>query len=92
MVGLIDGAVNGAITGLVVLVMYHNVFLFPIVLMSMIGNLLIAGLFGLLVPVLIQKCHADPAIASSIFLTTATDCLGFFIFLGLAQIFMPLLL
>ncbi|MGI5990560.1 MAG: magnesium transporter [Lachnospiraceae bacterium] len=92
MVGLIDGAINGVITGVVVLILYHNVYLFPIVLMSMIGNLLIAGLFGLLVPVLIYKCHADPAIASSIFLTTATDCLGFFIFLGLAQMFMPLLL
>lgn len=91
-VGLIDGAVNGAVTGIVVLLMYRNVFLFPIVLMSMTGNLLIAGFFGLLVPVLIHKFHADPAIASSIFLTTATDCLGFFIFLGLAQLFMPLLL
>ncbi len=92
MTGLIDGAINGLVTGLVVVAMYGNVYLLVIVLMSMVGNLVIAGLFGLLVPVVLKKCHADPAVASSIFLTTATDCLGFFIFLGLAKLFMPLLI
>ena len=63
-------------------------FLSLIVFLAMIGNLVVAGIFGLLIPVTISKLHADPAIASSIFLTTATDVLGFFIFLGLATLFL----
>ena len=71
---------------------YGNFYLGVIVLVAMIGNMIVAGVFGFLVPLVLDKIHADPAVASSIFVTTATDVLGFFIFLGLATIFMPLLL
>ena len=57
----------------------------------MIGNMIIAGTFGFLVPVALKACRQDPAVSSSIFVTTATDVLGFFIFLGMAQLFLPLL-
>lgn len=90
--GVVDGAATGAVTAVVVYFMYGNAFLGLITLMAMIGNLVIAGVCGFLVPVILKKIHADPAIASSIFVTTATDVLGFFIFLGLANIFLRFLI
>jgi magnesium transporter len=53
--------------------------------------MLCAALAGFLVPILLEKLQVDPAIASSVFVTTVTDCMGFFFFLGLATIAMPLL-
>ena len=90
-VGVINGAANGFITGVVCWLIYGNYFLGIIVFMAMIGNLVVAGIFGFLVPVLLKACHQDPALGSSVLLTTATDTLGFFIFLGLATIFLPYL-
>ena len=92
LLGIIDGAVNGVVTGVAVYFIYGNFYLGVIVLVAMIGNMIVAGVFGFLVPLVLDKIHADPAVASSIFVTTATDVLGFFIFLGLATIFMQLLL
>lgn len=92
LVGILDGASCGLVTGVVVYFMYHNIFLSLIVLLAMIGNLIVSAVFGFLVPVILKKCHADPAVASSIFVTTATDTLGFFIFLGLAKACLPLLM
>lgn len=92
LLGIIDGAVNGVVTGVAVYFIYGNFYLGVIVLVAMIGNMIVAGVFGFLVPLVLDKIHADPAVASSIFVTTATDVLGFFIFLGLATIFMPLFL
>ena len=51
---------------------------------AMIINLLIAGLAGILVPLGLQKAGADPALSSTVFVTTVTDIVGFFVFLGLA--------
>ena len=89
MVGMLNGAACGVVTSVVVYFMYHNIFLSLIVIMAMIGNLIVSAFFGFLVPVILKKLHADPAVASSIFVTTATDVLGFFIFLGLASLFLP---
>lgn len=91
LLGVINGAVNGAVTGIIVFAIYGNAFLGIIILIAMIGNLVVAGVFGFVVPVLLKKLGADPAVSSSIFVTTATDVLGFFIFLGLAQLFLPFL-
>lgn len=92
LLGVIDGAVNGIVTAVIVWWIYGNFYLGVIVFIAMIGNMIVAGVFGFLVPVILDKIHADPAVASSIFVTTATDVLGFFIFLGLATIMMPLLI
>ena len=54
--------------------------------MAMVFNFFCAGMFGFAIPVLLNKFGADPAIASSVFLTTVTDVVGFFAFLGLATI------
>ena len=51
---------------------------------AMITNLLIAGILGTLIPLTLERYKIDPAISSSVFLTTVTDVIGFFTFLGLA--------
>lgn len=90
--GVINGFVTGAITGVIVYILYGNFYLGIIICIAMVGNLVVSGFFGFLIPVALKAVHADPALASSIFLTTATDVLGFFIFLELANIFLPVLL
>lgn len=90
--GVINGLINGLLTAIVVVVVYHNLFLGGIVILAMVGNMIIGGIFGLTIPIALKKIGFDPAMASSIFLTTATDTLGFFLLLGLAQLFMPLLM
>lgn len=90
--GVINGLINGFLTAIVVVAVYHNLFLGGIVILAMVGNMIIGGIFGLTIPIALKKIGFDPAIASSIFLTTATDTLGFFLLLGLAQLFMPLLM
>ncbi len=91
LLGLINGLGIGIVTGLAVYFIYGNVFLGVIILLAMIGNLIIAGISGLVIPLILDKMHIDPALSSSIFLTTATDVLGFFIFLSLAKLFLPLI-
>ena len=91
-VGVLDGASCGIVTAVVVWFMYHNLYLCLIVVLAMIGNLFVSAVFGFLVPVILKRCNQDPAVSSSIFVTTATDTLGFFIFLGLATLMMPYLL
>ena len=87
LLGLVNGLVIGIITGIVVGMIYQSVYLGIIILLAMVGNLIVSGIFGLLVPLVLQKLKVDPALSSSIFLTTATDVLGFFIFLSLANLF-----
>lgn len=91
LLGLVNGLVIGIITGIVVGMIYQNVYLGIIILLAMVGNLIVSGIFGLLVPLVLQKFKVDPALSSSIFLTTATDVLGFFIFLSLANLFISCL-
>ncbi|MGI6020828.1 MAG: magnesium transporter [Lachnospiraceae bacterium] len=91
MIGLANGFATGLATGLIVWLMYGNIYLGVIILMAMIGNLIIAGVFGILIPVILKVLKLDPALGSTVFVTTATDVLGFFIFLGLASMFLPLL-
>ena len=87
LLGLVNGLVIGIITGIAVGMIYQSVYLGIIILLAMVGNLIVSGIFGLLVPLVLQKLKIDPALSSSIFLTTATDVLGFFIFLSLANLF-----
>ncbi len=90
--GLINGAVIGLVTGIIVSIIYGNMYLGVIVLLSMTANLIISGICGILIPLILQKLKIDPALSSSIFLTTATDVLGFFVFLSLAKVFLPYLI
>lgn len=90
--GVINGAATGVITGIILYMKYDNPYLGIIIFAAMIGNLVIAGFFGFLIPLLLKGVGVDPALASAIFLTTATDVFGFFLFLGLAKMFLPFLL
>ncbi|WP_053956406.1 magnesium transporter [Inediibacterium massiliense] len=90
--GVINGAATGAITGMILYMKYENLYLGLIIFAAMIGNLVIAGFFGFLIPLLLKVFGIDPALASAIFLTTATDVFGFFLFLGLAKMFLPFLI
>ncbi|MFD1565570.1 magnesium transporter [Haloarchaeobius amylolyticus] len=86
---IIAGGVNGAITGVLVAVIasvFNQSPLLGLVLgVSMVLNLVIAGFFGTAIPLVLDRIGKDPATSATIFITTATDVLGFFIFLGLAQ-------
>ncbi|MBH1942032.1 magnesium transporter [Mobilitalea sibirica] len=90
--GVINGAFIGIFTGMILYMRYGNPYLGIIIFAAMIGNLVIAGFFGFLIPLILKVLRVDPALASSIFLTTATDVFGFFLFLGLAKMFLPYLL
>ena len=90
--GLINGAIIGLVTGIIVALIYQNIYLGLIIFLAMIGNLIISGFFGLVIPIVLEKLKVDPALSSSIFLTTATDVLGFFLFLSLASIFLSKLI
>lgn len=83
------GAANGFITGVLVAVIasvFNRSPMLGLVLgVSMVLNLIIAGFFGTLIPLLLDRIGKDPATSATIFITTMTDVLGFFIFLGLAQ-------
>lgn len=86
---IIAGAANGAITGLLVAAIatvFNQSPLLGLVLgVSMVLNLVIAGFFGTIIPLVLARFEIDPATSATIFITTATDVLGFFIFLGLAR-------
>lgn len=90
--GLLHGLLIGAVAGAIFYFKYGNFYLGLIIIAAMVFNLGIAGLFGYLVPLILQKLNIDPAVASSIFVTTATDVIGFFTFLGLASYFLPYLI
>ena len=88
----IAGAVNGLITGALVAVIAvafslaeFGLLLGAVIGVSMVVNLVIAGFFGALIPLILDKLGQDPATSATIFITTATDVLGFLFFLGLAQ-------
>ncbi len=90
--GIVNGAATGLATGTILYFVYGNAYLGLIIFVAMIANLVIAGFFGFLIPLLLKSLKIDPALASSIFLTTATDVFGFFIFLGLAKVFIEFLI
>jgi len=85
-VGLINGAVFAIVMGLVGVVWFGSAMLGAVIGVSLVINLLVAGLAGILVPVVLDRLRIDPALASGAFVTTVTDVVGFFAFLGLAVI------
>jgi magnesium transporter len=89
--GLINGVAVAATTGLAVYIWSRSLALVGVIVLAMIISMLIAGLAGALVPMLLSRFGQDPATASSIILTTVTDVVGFFSFLGIAALFAPLL-
>ncbi len=83
---LANGLFFAIIMGLIASVWFDRGMLGVVIALSMVINLLSAGFFGSMVPLLLKKMEVDPAIGSTVILTTVTDVVGFFSFLGLATI------
>ncbi|WP_375596314.1 magnesium transporter [Algihabitans albus] len=84
LVGLFNGLLFAVVMGVIAWLWFDQPLLGAVIAIAMVINLVVAGLFGALIPFLLDKLGADPAIGSSVFLTTVTDVVGFFAFLGLA--------
>lgn len=85
-VGAINGAIFAVAMGAVGIVWFGTPLLGVVIAASMIINMVVAGLAGTGIPILLEKCGVDPALASGAFVTTVTDIVGFFSFLGLAAV------
>ena len=84
LVGLTNGVLFAVIVGVVTAVWFANPALGTIIGLAMVVNMFAAGVSGILIPLGLDRMGADPAVASSAFVTTVTDVVGFFVFLGLA--------
>lgn len=89
--GLLQGVLVGAVVGLGVWLWKGNLALGAILGVALIGNMLVAGLVGAAVPITLRALRLDPAVASSVLVTTFTDSIGFALFLGLAALLLPYL-
>ncbi|WP_136442755.1 magnesium transporter [Pacificoceanicola onchidii] len=86
MVGLVNGIIFAVVMGVVGIVWFGSPALGGVIAAAMVINLVVAGLAGIVIPVLLEKAGVDPALASGAFVTTVTDVVGFFAFLGLAVV------
>jgi magnesium transporter len=86
LVGLCNGVAFAAMIGLLSGAFFGNAMLGAVIACAMVGNMVVAGFAGALVPIALEKLGADPAVASGTFVTTITDMFGFFAFLGLAAV------
>lgn len=88
LVGLLNGCLFAALLGLLAGLWFASPGLGVIIALALIINLFVAGACGAGVPIMLHRLGADPAVSSSVFLTTITDAIGFFAFLGLATLFL----
>jgi magnesium transporter len=88
MVGALNGLVFALTVGLATILWHQNYLVALAITLAMMINLVMAALAGVTIPVLIRKIGVDPAVASGVILTTVTDVVGFFSFLGLATLFL----
>ena len=86
-IGILNGVIFAIISAIVVQLWFKDITLSLIISISMVLNMIVAGLFGILVPITLKKFKIDPAIASSVFVTTITDVIGFSSFLGIGAFF-----
>jgi magnesium transporter len=90
LVGLVNGLAFAVITGVAAAAWFKVPDLGVVIGLAMICNLLAGALGGILVPLALHRFHADPAISSGVFVTTVTDVVGFFSFLGIATLWFGL--
>ncbi len=86
-IGVLNGIIFAIISAIIVQFWFQDLILSLIISISMVLNMIVAGLFGILVPITLKKLKIDPAIASSVFVTTITDVIGFLSFLGIGAYF-----
>ena len=89
-VGFANGVVTGALACLVAYLLGAKLMIGVLLFLAMTANLVIAGFSGAIIPLLLKRFGFDPAVSSSIFVTTCTDIGGFFTFLGLATVFLKI--
>jgi magnesium transporter len=89
--GFLQGVFIGSVVGFGVYLWKGNSVLGLVLGLSLVGNMLVAGLVGALIPLSLRALKMDPALASSVLVTTVTDIVGFALFLGLAGVFLPYL-
>ena len=87
-IGVLNGIIFAVISSAIVQLWFQDNQLSLIISISMILTMIIAGLFGILIPVTLKRMNIDPAIASSVFVTTITDVIGFVSFLGVGAYFL----
>jgi magnesium transporter len=85
-VGLLNGAVFAIIIGTTTWLWFGSYVLGGVIAAAMVVNMITAAFFGITIPVILDRMKLDPALASTVFLTTMTDIVGFFAFLGLAAL------
>ncbi|MCD8212498.1 MAG: magnesium transporter [Campylobacter sp.] len=83
-ISLINGLIFGVIMGIIAAVWFNKGLLGVVIGLSMVTNLFFAGFFGTIIPLTLRRLNIDPAVGSAVILTTFTDAIGFFSFLGLA--------
>jgi magnesium transporter len=88
LIGVANGVLFAALAGLVAWLWFDWPALGLVIAGAMVVNMIVAGFSGTLVPIGLERLGADPAIASSVFVTTVTDVVGFFAFLSLAAAFL----
>ena len=84
-ISLVNGLIFGAIMGVIAAVWFDKGMLGVVIGLSMVTNLFFAGFFGTIIPLTLRRFNIDPAVGSAVILTTFTDAIGFFRFLGLAK-------
>ena len=82
--GLINGAIFAVVMAIIGILWFGTPMLGVVIAIAMVINMVVAALAGILIPILLHKAGIDPALASGAFVTTVTDVVGFFAFLGLA--------
>jgi magnesium transporter len=87
-IALLNGTVWGSLIGLVAYGLYRDPYLGTVMATAMMLNLLVAAIMGLSIPLIRHRLKLDPAVGTSVLLTAITDSMGFFIFLGLATLFL----
>ncbi|HTE15121.1 MAG TPA: magnesium transporter [Burkholderiales bacterium] len=87
-VSALNGLIWGGLVGLFAFLIYHSWQLGLVMMLAMVLNLLLAAFMGVLIPMAMDKLGRDPAVGSSVMITAITDSGGFFIFLGLATLFL----
>jgi len=85
-IGVLNGIIFAIITSIIVQLWFKQIDLSIIIAAAMVLNMIVAGLFGILIPVTLKKMNIDPALASSVFVTTVTDVIGFLSFLGIGSL------
>ena len=83
-VGFLNGIIFAALSAIIVIIWFADIYIAAVIAVAMIINLTVAALSGVLIPYGLHRMGIDPAISSTVFLTTLTDIVGFFVFLGLA--------